>query len=250
MTSAVLMAQVFAADVASMLAAQHRPFASSGGHVRFGLTRGGLVPVGVFAAIFAVISRGGGTTAVLTGAAVGAIGGAASLVVHELGHVRAARKASGVRAVRVSLIWGGAATYFEGGYRSGRDQMRVAIGGPAASLGIAVAVAAFVPLAPTAIRFAVFLLVLLNVAIGVLTLVPVAPLDGYKLVAGLAWSVLGSEDRARVLLRRVALGMVAIDVAAVAVTLAERPLLGTFAALAGGGLFAQGRIVRGSARAR
>src|SRR5690348_16753161 len=97
------------------------------------VSKGSLVPMAMLAALFVVNSLGT-SPALLTGAAaLGGIGGAISLIVHELGHVRAARRLRGVRPVCISLIWMGAGTTFEGAYRSGRDQMRVALAGPLTS---------------------------------------------------------------------------------------------------------------------
>src|SRR5207253_5785949 len=112
---------------------------------------------------------------------VGALGGTTSLLIHELGHVRAARRVSGLCPVSVSLIWLGAATRLEGAYASGRDQARVAIAGPATSFGLALMLspALFTP-SPKTAKGLLLTLVLLNVAIGLLSLIPANPLDGYK----------------------------------------------------------------------
>src|SRR3954466_1503182 len=96
--------------------------------------RGSIVPVATLAALFVLYSAGAAVPLLVGAAALGGVGGAVSLIVHELGHVRAARRLSGVKPVSVSLIWLGAGTKFEGAYRSGRDQARVALAGPAASL--------------------------------------------------------------------------------------------------------------------
>ena len=186
------MGRALAADVASVESAHPRLWPHQATSIRFEISRGGALPLVAFGGIFATMCRSGGVQAIAISAAVGALGGAVSLVVHELGHVRAARATRDVRARRIVLIWGGAATYFDGAYRSGREQARVAIGGPAASLALMLATAAAVPLAPAGSRYALFLLALLNLLIALLTLIPVAPLDGYKLVSGLAWSLLGS----------------------------------------------------------
>src|SRR6185437_6758447 len=88
-------------------------------------------------ALFALYSSGANAWLVALAAFAGGAGGAASLVVHELGHVRAARRLEGVKPLSVSVIWLGAGTKFEGAYRSGKDQARVAVAGPAASFGLA-----------------------------------------------------------------------------------------------------------------
>src|SRR5439155_14925505 len=97
---------------------------------------GGFFPVLVLAALFGFISSRAGLPVVMATIA-GAIGGTASLLAHELGHVRAARKVTGLRPISVSLIWLGAVTRLEGAYPSGRDPARIAMRGPTAAFGIA-----------------------------------------------------------------------------------------------------------------
>src|SRR5437899_7312416 len=79
------------------------------------IARGGFVPVLVFAALFAEVGASV-RLPIWTAAVIGALGGTASLIAHELGHVRAAARLSGPRPVGVSLIWLGAATRLEGAY--------------------------------------------------------------------------------------------------------------------------------------
>src|SRR5581483_2955548 len=123
------------------------------------VTPGALAPIAMLAIGFAVYSARAGTLLVLGALALGGLGGAVSLTVHE----RAARRLAGVRPVRVSLLWVGAGTQFEGAYRSGRDQAKVALAGPAASLALALAllVAAVFPL-PHHLQLGLFGLALLN----------------------------------------------------------------------------------------
>jgi Zn-dependent protease len=204
------------------------------------LTRGGLVPVTVLAVSFAAYSAGARPLLVIGAAALGGLGGALSLIVHELGHVRAARRLQGARAARVSLTWLGAVTQFEGAYRSGREQAKVALGGPAASFAFALVLTLGVALPmPRVVQFGCFGLALLNVTIGVLTLIPVHPLDGHNLIVGLVWCVAGTEARARRIVRRVGLGCVALDVSTSIFVLVERPLIGLFAVLMGAAVYGQ-----------
>ena len=215
----------------------------SRGSVPIVLTRGGLFPVAFLAGTFAVYATGATPLLIAGAAALGGLGGALSLVVHELGHVRAARRLSGVRPARISLIWLGAVTHFEGAYRSGREQIRVALGGPAASFAFAFVLTfgAALPI-PRPLAFGCFGLALLNVAIGVLTLIPVQPLDGYKLVVGLFWCLCGVEERARSIVRRLGKGCIAVDAAAASFILVEKPLLGVFVVLLGAAAYAQKRL--------
>jgi Zn-dependent protease len=208
------------------------------------IRHGGLVPVLGFAALFAAISARAGLP-IAPAAALGAVGGTASLIAHELAHVRAARKAQGLRPVGVSLIWLGAATRLEGAYTSGRDQARVAIAGPIASFGVALSLLPmlFLPI-PAGLKDSILMLLALNVVIGVLSLIPAKPLDGYKLIVGLLWSALGSEAAARRLIRRLALSWAAVELVGTCVLLAEKPLLGAMVVAIGASLFAQKFLVR------
>src|SRR5688500_7702032 len=157
---------------------------------------GALAPILAFAGVFASLGVQVGIP-LATALLLGGIGGTASLLVHEFGHVRAARQVAGIHSASVYLMWLGAATRLEGEYSSGREQARVAIAGPRASFTFALALAplAFLPL-PHAFQ-AALLLAGLNVAIAVLNLVPASPLDGYKLVKGLLWAATGSEQGAQ-----------------------------------------------------
>jgi Zn-dependent protease len=190
------------------------------------------IPMLLFGILFVIVSRNGSPSTVATAAICGALGGAGSLVVHELGHVGAARRTDGVVPLRVALIAFGAATHLEGSYRSGKDQIRVAFAGPAASLALAVplTLAVALPL-PGPLRFASFLLALLNVGLAFVSLVPLNPLDGHKLVVGLAWILAGSERRARELVRRATRLLMAIEAVGSVGLIIARPLAGGFVVL-------------------
>jgi Zn-dependent protease len=206
--------------------------------------QGGLLPVLALGALFAGIGELGGLP-IATAAVIGAIGGTASLVAHELGHVRAARKLTGLRPIGVSLIWLGAATRLDGAYASGRDQARVAIAGPRTSFALALSMipVLFLPI-PVGLRDIVITLAALNVAIGVLSLIPANPLDGYKLISGLLWSALGSEAAARRLIRRLAWGWVAAELVGAGVLLVEKPFLGAMVVAIGASLYGQKLFAR------
>jgi Zn-dependent protease len=143
----------------------------------------------------------------------------------------------------VSFIWAGAATSMEGRYRTGRDQVRVAIGGPQASftLALALIVVCFLP-APTAVKELLLLLAFFNVALGALNLLPAYPPDGYKVVAGLLWSVTGSESKARRILRRIGIGWGVIELPALLLLLVEKPFVGFVVMTAALPLLAQKRL--------
>jgi Zn-dependent protease len=205
---------------------------------------GGLAPVLLLAALFGTVGAKVGVP-VAAAALLGGIGGTASLLVHELGHVRAARRSAGIRSVAVSLIWLGAATRFEGRYETGREQARVAIAGPRASfvLALSLAAACFLPI-PLQVKDAVLLLALFNVAIGVMNLVPVYPLDGHKLALGLLWCATGSEKKARRFIRRAGLGWAAVELSSAAFLCVQRPHLGLAVVAMAATLLAQKPLIR------
>jgi Zn-dependent protease len=203
----------------------------------------GLAPVTVMAAAFATFALETGLPVVMA-ALLGAVGIAASLLVHEFGHVRAARRVAGIRVVGISLIWLGAATRFEGGFENGREQARVAIAGPGASFAFALSLVALCVLPmPTPVKEAVLFLALFNVALAVMNLVPAYPLDGYKVAVGLLWSATGSEKKARKIIRRIGMGCAAIELPSAVFLLAQRPQLGVAVAVMAGGFVAQQRFV-------
>jgi Zn-dependent protease len=214
------------------------------------VTPGGLIPVGVFSLLFVAFSGLSTPSGLLAFAALGGIGGVVSLIVHELGHVSIARKLPGIRPVKISVISLGAATHLTGFYRNGRDQARMAIGGPQASLAFALALAlpVFLP-TPVWLKLGALALALLNVLIAVLSLLPVHPLDGHKLIVGLVWWAVGSEAKARRIIRRVGIALLAVDVSAVVLLLAERPLFGITVAALAAVAFAQKRFVGRAPRA-
>jgi len=207
---------------------------------------GGIAPIVLLGGLFALIGAQVGAP-VAAAALVGAFAGSASLLVHELGHLTAARKATGIRPVGVSLMWAGAATTFEGTYGRARDQIRVAVAGPAASFGLAIALIAplYLPL-PQGMRNLILLLALFNATVGVVNLIPVDPLDGYKLVVGLLWSMLGSESSARRLIRRLAMGGLAFEAVSAGVLLMEKPVLGSTSIAIAASIYGQRIFVRRS----
>jgi Zn-dependent protease len=161
--------------------------------------------------------------------------------------VRAARRIRGLEPTDVSLIWLGAATRMEGAYSSGRDQIRVAIAGPAASLWLALlfGAVAVTPLPPS-LRDGLLMLVFLNLAIAFLNLIPVSPLDGHKVILGLTWGIVGSERSARSLLRRLGSIWLAAELAGVCVLAATNPGLGSLLVVAGASLYGQKLFARRS----
>jgi Zn-dependent protease len=208
------------------------------------LSRGALVPLGVFALMFVAFSGTSKLSILAAAALLGGVGGIVSLIVHELGHISVARRLSGVTPKRVSVMCFGAAAHLEGSYRNGREQARMALGGPEASFAFALALC--IPLllpAPTALKVGALALALLNIAIGALSLVPVHPLDGHKVIVGLVWWMVGSEERARRIIKRVGTGLLAVDLSFAVLLLAEKPALGATVIAVAAVAYGQKRLV-------
>jgi Zn-dependent protease len=230
--------------IASAQVSREKSFVVAQWPVPIVFSRSAFVPVGVFALLFVAFSGSSAPGVLAAVALLGGVGGVFSLVVHELGHVSVARRLSGVRPEKVAVMSLGAAAHFDGSYRNGREQARMALGGPEASFAFALALMIPVLLpAPFWLRAGALALVLLNVTIGVLSLLPVHPLDGHKLIVGLLWWVVGSEARARRIIRRVGFSLLAVDASAVVLLLAARPLLGVTVAAVAAVAFVQKRLV-------
>jgi Zn-dependent protease len=213
-------------------------------------SRGAVVPLGLFALIFIAFSGSSKPSVLAAAALLGGVGGIVSLIVHELGHISVARRLSGVRPEKVSVMCLGAAAHLEGSYRNGREQARIALGGPEASFVFALALAApcLFP-APTALKVGALALALLNVGIGGLSLLPVHPLDGHKLVVGIVWWAVGSEDRARRLIKRAGTALLAVDLSLSVLLLAARPVLGATVIAVACVAYGQKRLIRAPRRA-
>jgi Zn-dependent protease len=209
------------------------------------LSFGALVPLGLFGLIFVAFSGTSKPSVLAATALLGGVGGVVSLIVHELGHVSIARRLSGVRPKKVSVMSLGAAAHLEGSYRNGREQARIALGGPEASFAFALALAVpmFLP-APTGLKVGALGLALLNLGIGGLSLLPIHPLDGHKLLVGLVWWAVGSEERARRIIKRVGTGVLAVDLSFAVLLLAERPVIGVTVIAVAAVAYGQKRLVR------
>jgi Zn-dependent protease len=209
------------------------------------LSRGALVPLGLFGLIFVAFSGASKPSVLAATALLGGVGGVVSLIVHELGHVSVARRLSGVKPKKVSVMCLGAAAHLEGSYQNGREQARIALGGPQASfaLALALAVPVFLP-APTGLKVGALGLALLNLGIGGLSLLPIHPLDGHKVIVGLVWWAVGSEEKARRIIKRVGTGVLVVDLAFAVLLLAERPVIGLTVIAVAAVAYGQKRLLR------
>jgi Zn-dependent protease len=125
-----------------------------------------------------------------------------SLLAHELGHALVARRA-GLRVRGITLWLLGGVAQLEDEPASPRDELRVALVGPAVSLALAVgfglAAAALSVAGGPAVAVAVTAwLAVGNAALALFNLLPAAPLDGGRVLRGLLWRRHGSRVRASV----------------------------------------------------
>ena len=124
-----------------------------------------------------------------------------SALIHELAHAIVARRAGVENPVIVVLFFGG--TTVPGvEARRPRDEVAISIAGPAASLGLGVglvvigAVLTAFPGSIEAVGQVTIAVGLLNLLLGGINLLPAFPLDGGRLVQGLAWARTGDPTRA------------------------------------------------------
>ena len=148
---------------------------------------------------------GGTTTALLL---------LASLAAHELAHALAARRAD-VRLRGISLSLFGGAIELAEPPRSAADELRIAIAGPLANFGLAVAMAVthvvLVEMAVDPLTAAVpAVLAVLNAGLALANLIPAAPLDGGRIANALLWRITGQPGvatRALATLGRILAGL-------------------------------------------
>ena len=132
----------------------------------------------------------------LTGAVLFELG----VVLHEVGHAVVARGA-GLRANAADLGLFGGATEIVGEIPSPRAQLRIAGIGPAVSLGYATVIGSLTLLcsvvgAPAAVVAVGVYVAVASAAIGLVNLLPGAPLDGGRLLQAWSWQRSGDRHRA------------------------------------------------------
>lgn len=124
-----------------------------------------------------------------------------SVLVHELAHAIVGRRRGVSTPTLVLGLAGGLAPLSVQAARPG-DELAIAASGPLVSVGIAavllpaalalsVATAAF-----DAVSTALFIVGVLNLMLGLASLLPALPLDGGRLVRAIAWARTGDPDRA------------------------------------------------------
>ncbi len=150
------------------------------------------------------------TTAYLT-AVISALLLFASIVVHELGHALAARR-HGIEVAGITISPLGGFALMSRESRTPREELEVALAGPAATLLIVVVsvLAGLALVGPdrfidaavlatdtdvTPVLLTIGFLVTMNLIVLVFNLIPAYPLDGGRVVRGLVWKLTGDRNR-------------------------------------------------------
>jgi Zn-dependent protease len=126
-----------------------------------------------------------------------------SLLAHELAHSIIARR-NGMQVTGITLWLLGGVAQLGGPMPSAGAELRVAAAGPATSLGLgavffllAVAGAASGVVSSLVVS-AIGWLAFVNVVLAVFNLIPAAPLDGGRILAGVLWAIHGDRHRAEI----------------------------------------------------
>lgn len=140
------------------------------------------------------------TGVAIAAAAVLAIAFFASVLAHELAHSVVARH-HGVEVRGITLWLLGGVARLDGEIPSPGAQLRIAVAGPATSLGLGAAFGALaVSLgaldAPALLADSLMWLAIVNGIVGVFNLIPAAPLDGGRILGAGLWAAHHDRDRA------------------------------------------------------
>jgi Zn-dependent protease/CBS domain-containing protein len=124
----------------------------------------------------------------IAAAIVAALAFFASLLLHELGHARQARR-EGMEIEGITLWLFGGVAQFKGGFPSAGAEFRVAIAGPLVSLvlGIVFVVLAVFAELPSVVDGVVSWLGYINLTLLVFNLLPALPLDGGRVLRSALW---------------------------------------------------------------
>lgn len=139
--------------------------------------------------------------AVLVTALVIAILFLGSLLAHELAHALTARR-FGVTTSNVTLWMLGGVAQLSSEIPTARAQLTIALAGPGMSVALAggfaaLALAAAVTLGQGLLFAALAWLAVTNVVLAVFNLLPAAPLDGGRVLAGIVWATTGNREKAQ-----------------------------------------------------
>lgn len=170
----------------------------------FGIEVGVHWSVLIIAALLAFSLTGGVGDAVLWIVAIAAVVlFLASLLAHELAHSVVARR-NGMQVTGITLWLLGGVAQLGGPMPSAKAELKVAAAGPATSIALgagfllAALAGAASGLASSLVLSAIAWLGLVNLILAVFNLIPAAPLDGGRILAGLLWWRHGDRTRADV----------------------------------------------------
>jgi Zn-dependent protease len=162
-----------------------------------------------------------------------------SLLAHELAHSVVARR-NGMQVRGITLWLLGGVAQLGGPMPSAGAELRIAAAGPATSLGLGAAFfLAAIGAAASGIFSSLFVsalgwLALVNLVLAVFNLIPAAPLDGGRILAGALWKLHGDRHRAEITATQagkvVGFGLVGLGIASLLVDL---PFVSIWTALLG-----------------
>lgn len=177
-----------------------------------------------------------------------------SAIAHELGHAVMARRRGSATGSVVVYFFGAAANPSVAAARP-RDEIAIALAGPAVSLGLGLLllIIGFAAVAAGTTPFRVIgeitgVIGLVNLLLGAFNLLPAFPLDGGRVVRGLAWARSGkAEDGLRVAARVGRLFGLGMAIGGIVLILVADPLDGLMVALCGWFLASSATVVSGRA---
>ena len=141
-----------------------------------------------------------GTSAYVVAGLIAAVGFFGSILAHELGHsIVAIRRGIPVEGITLWLLGGVARLSKEP--TDARTELMVAAAGPATSVALAVGFGGSA-IVLDSVGFGLLAatmgwLATINLILAVFNLIPAAPLDGGRILAGVLWSFHGERDRAK-----------------------------------------------------
>src|SRR6476661_4789416 len=162
----------------------------------------------------------------------------ASLLAHELGHSIVAQR-NGMQVRGITLWMLGGVAQLDGRMPSAGGEFRIAAAGPAVSYLLG---GVFLGLwglggalgAPSLLVEAFGWLGFVNLVLGTFNLIPAAPLDGGRILAGAVWAITGNRTRAEIVATRVGQAFgVALIVGGIVGTVVRVPFLSLWTALMG-----------------
>jgi Zn-dependent protease len=163
----------------------------------------------------------------------------ASLLAHELAHSVVARR-NGMQVKGITLWLLGGVAQLGGPMPNAGAELRIAAAGPAMSIGLGAAFfLAAIGAAASGLFSSLFVsalgwLAFVNLVLAVFNLIPAAPLDGGRILAGALWAIHGDRHRAEITAtqagRFVGFGLVGLGIASLLVDL---PFVSIWTALLG-----------------